>query len=292
MARPEPGAGQILIVGRNSFLAGQVLGVLPAERVRAVGHDAIDRPDLLDAVACVVNFARHPLLGSEHYRPESMDADLRLARRIGTREIAYVMLSSRKVYAPGARPFAETWPTGPSDAYGRAKLAAEQGVQELLGERLTVLRLANVFGYERIAGRRTFLAQALERLEADGEIRYDMSPFVIRDFLPVAIFASLLAQIAQAPPGGILNLGSGIGLPTGRLALWILEGFARGRLVITSPREHDAFVLDIARLRRLYGAPCSLGELRRTCLEIGRRLAAELEDRQDGRDPQGRSDRT
>jgi dTDP-4-dehydrorhamnose reductase/UDP-glucose 4-epimerase len=149
-----------------------------------------------------------------------------------------------------------------------------------------------VFGYERIAGRRTFLAQALERLELDGEIRYDMSPFVIRDFLPVAIFASLLGQIAQAPPGGILNLGSGIGLPTGRLALWILEGFGRGRLVITSPREHDAFVLDPTRLQHLYGVPCPLAELRRTCLEIGRRLAAELENRQGSRDLQGHSERT
>ena len=37
---------------------------------------------------------------------------------------------------------------------------------------------------------------------------------------------------AAAPPGGILNIGSGIGLPTGRLALWIIEGYGRGELVI------------------------------------------------------------
>ena len=50
------------------------------------------------------------------------------------------------------RPLAETAPTGPSDAYGRHKLAVEHALRELLGERLTVLRLANVFGYERGAG--------------------------------------------------------------------------------------------------------------------------------------------
>ncbi len=268
-------AGQILIVGRNSFLARHALDTLPADRVRAVGHDAIDRPDLLDGVATVVNFARHPLLGSEGYRPEAMDTDLRLARLIGARAIAYLMLSSRKVYAPGDRPLAETAPTGPTDAYGRAKLAAEAALRELLGERLTILRLANVFGDERIAGRRTFLSLVLDQLQTDGEIHYAMSPFVARDFLPVAIFARLLAGIAQAPPGGILNVGSGIGLPTGRLALWILEGYGRGRLVITSPREHDPFVLDVARLRSLYGPPCSLDDLRTACLELGRRLAAE-----------------
>ena len=86
----------------------------------------------------------------------------------------------------------------------------------------------------------------------------------------------MLAQIVRAPPGGILNVGSGIGLPTGRLALWILEGFGRGELVISSTEEKDAFVLDIARLAGLYGRPCSLGDLRDACLAIGRRLAAEL----------------
>jgi UDP-glucose 4-epimerase len=275
VARQPPGAGQILIVGERSFLARHVLTTLPADRVRAVGHDAIDRADLLDGVATIVNFARHPLLGSNQYRIETMNADLRLARRIGARDLAYVMLSSRKVYAPGAEPLAETAPVGPTDAYGRAKLAAEQSLKQLLGERLTILRLANVFGYERTAGRRTFLSLTLERLQADGEIRYDMSPFVARDFLPVTIFARLLAEIAQAPPGGLLNVGSGIALPTGRLALWILEGYGRGRLVITSPREHDPFVFDITRLASLYGPPCSLDDLRQACLALGRRLAIE-----------------
>ena len=275
MSVPQPGAGQILIVGRNSFLARHVLSTLPAERVRAVDHDAIERPHLLDGIATVVNFARHPLLGSEDYRPEAMDADLRLARRIGARRVAYIMLSSRKVYAQSDRPLAESAPTGPSDAYGRAKLAAEQTLRQTLGERLTILRLANVFGDERIAGRRTFLSLVLERLQAEGEIHYAMSPFVARDFLPVAIFARLLARIAQAPPGGILNVGSGIALPTGHLALWILEGYGRGRLVIASPREPDPFTLDVTRLASLYGPPCSLDDLRTACLDLGRRLAAE-----------------
>ncbi len=275
MTSQPPAAGRILIVGQGSFLARHALAALPADRLRAVGHEQIERPDLLDGIATVINFARHPLLGSEDYRPEAMDTDLRLARRIGSRAIAYVMLSSRKVYAPADRPLAETAPTGPTDAYGRAKLAAETALRERLGERLTILRLANMFGYERSAGRRTFLSLVLDHLQADGEIHYAMSPFVARDFLPVAIFARLLAKIAQAPPGDILNVGSGIALPTGRLALWILEGYGRGRLVITSPREHDPFVLDITRLESRYGPPCSLDDLRTTCLALGRRLAAE-----------------
>ena len=58
-----------------------------------------------------------------------------------------------------------------------------------------MLRLANIFGYERGPGRRTFLSLTLDRLAREGRIRFDMSPFVERDFLPVEACARLLARI-------------------------------------------------------------------------------------------------
>jgi len=275
MAARGDAAPMLLVVGRNSFLARHFLPTVEAGAVRAVAHDAIDRPDLLDGIGCVVSFARHPLLGRDGYRPDEMDPDLRLARALGDRPVAYVMLSSRKVYAPGGAPFAEASPLGPTDAYGRHKLEAEERLRALLGKRLTILRLANVFGYERIPGRRTFLSIALDRLYAEGRIHLDMSPFVPRDFLPVEACARILARIAERPPGGVLNVGSGIGLPTGRLALWIIEGYGRGELVVESPEEKDPFVLDVARLKALYGEPITFAQLRESCMAIGHRLARE-----------------
>ena len=195
--------GRILVVGRHSFLAQHFLEALAPAEVLAVGHEEIERPDLFDGIGCVVNFCRHPLAASDAYRLEQMDPDLRLARRIGGRDIAYVMLSSRKVYAPSDAPLSETSPTVPSDPYGRHKLAVEHALRDLLGERLTVLRLANVFGYERAQGRRTFVAMSLDSLAREGRIRYAMSPFVERDFLPVVAFADVLAKVVRAPPGGV-----------------------------------------------------------------------------------------
>jgi dTDP-4-dehydrorhamnose reductase/UDP-glucose 4-epimerase len=268
-------APRLLVVGRNSFLAEKFLGVMPRTEVRAVRHDEIDQAGLLDGTACVVNFARHPLLGRDGYEPDGMDPDLRLARALGDRPVAYVMLSSRKVYAPGRAPLVEDAPLGPTDAYGRHKLEAEERLRALLGERLTILRLANVFGYERIPGRRTFLSIALDRLRRERRIVLDMSPFVPRDFLPVEACARIFARIAERPPGGVLNVGSGIGLPTGMLALWIIEGYGRGKLVVESPEEKDPFVLGVGRLTGLYGPPTTLDEIRASCLTIGRRLERE-----------------
>jgi dTDP-4-dehydrorhamnose reductase/UDP-glucose 4-epimerase len=119
------------------------------------------------------------------------------------------------------------------------------------------------------------MSQLLDGLADEGRIRFDMSPFVERDFLPVEACARVLACVVAAPPGGVLNVGSGIALPTGRLALWVLEGYGRGELVIESPREHDDFVLDVIELTRRYGPPCISDELREACFELGRRLARE-----------------
>jgi UDP-glucose 4-epimerase len=268
------GAGRLLVVGQGSFIAAHFLKACE-QPVKAVGHEALGHPDLLHGIGRVISFARHPSLGSEDYRTATMDPDLRLAERIAGRGIDYVMLSSRKVYAPSTKPLAETDPTAPWDLYGRHKLAAEHALQELLGPRLTILRLANVFGYERGPARRTFFSLTLDQLARDGRIRFDMSPFTPRDFLPVEACARVLARIVAAPPGGVLNVGSGIALPTGRLALWVLEGYGRGELVIGSPRERDLFALDVSRLTSSYGQPCSFDDLREACLDLGRRLARE-----------------
>jgi dTDP-4-dehydrorhamnose reductase/UDP-glucose 4-epimerase len=274
MTAGDAGAGRLLVVGAGSFIARHFLAACE-EPVSAIGHHAIDRPDLLDGIGRVISFARHSLLGSEHYRVATMDPDVRFAERVAGHEIDYVMLSSRKVYAPSAKPLAETDRAAPEDLYGRHKLAAERALRARLGPRLTILRLANVFGYERGPARRTFMAQLLDGLAREGRIRFDMSPFTARDFLPVEACARVLACIVAAPPGGVLNVGSGIALPTGRLALWVLEGYGRGELVIEKPEERDAFVLDVGRLTSLYGPSCTSDELRAACLDLGRRLASE-----------------
>lgn len=265
----------VLVIGGGGFIARAVQAAAEPGQVRAVSHGELDRTDLDAGIATVIGCARHPGIDRDDYDPERDDPDLRLARRIGGRPLRYLMLSTRKVYAPGERPLDESSPVGPGDAYGRNKLRVESRLRDLLGERLVVLRLGNIFGFELEPGRRTFLAMVLRRLADQGEVRFEMSPFTERDFLPVERTAQILLKLADptldVPP--LLNVGSGIGLPCGRLALWIVEGYGRGRLVITEPAERDAFVLRIGRLTELVGPVIDLCGLRARCLALGRRLA-------------------
>ena len=265
---------RILLVGRG-FIGQAITAALPPPSVRVAGHADIGSEGLLTGIDTVVYAGRHPALGGESWSLDE-DAELALARAAARARLAFVSLGTRKVYAPSPRPLAETDRIGPVDRYGRQKLALEHELVAALGQRLTRLRLANIFGLERDPSRRTFLAAALASLAATDEIRFDMSPFVARDFLPVELCGRWIAEVARQAPGGVLNIGSGVALPAGRLALWLIEGYGRGRLVVDSPEERDAFVLDTSRLKGLVGgAGCSRDMLRTTCLELGRRLSAE-----------------
>lgn len=263
----------ILVLGRG-FLGRAIAAALGPEG-RLLGRDATDDPAILDRVESVVWAGRHPALGTPSWRLEE-DLEPRLAERAAERGIAFLSLGTRKVYAPSPRPLREDDPLGPADLYGAQKLALEERLGRVPGLRLTRLRIANVFGFERDPRRTSFMTRLLGTLARDGEVRLDVSPFTVRDFVPVERAAAWIAALARDPPGGIVNLGSGVPLPIGRLALAVIEGFGRGRLVCESPAERDGFVLAVDRLRALLPeAAIEEAAILEAARAVGRELAAE-----------------
>lgn len=265
---------RILVFGGGSLLARAFTGTaIPGGSVRIARHDDIDAPDLMDGIDVVVNFARHPDDMRLPHDPER-DVDLRLARRMAGTQARYVMLSSRKVYAADAQQNAtEDAPLSGLDVYGRNKVAAEAALRDLLpGNRLTVLRIGNVIGPERIPGRRSFMGFMLNTLADTGEIVFDMSPFVSRDFVTAEHFAAQLGRIVELGLTGTYNLSSGTGIMCGELALAVIRGHGRGQLRIIDPRHADAFRLDVSRLVRETGLRQTADEIISYCYNLGRAL--------------------
>lgn len=272
-----PQEPRILVTGHGSALARAFAACPARPACRFAAHGELDRPGLFDGIGTVVNFALDPAYRQSPY-DERIDADLRVGRMAAERGLRYVLPSTRKVYAPDAlaRPGAggasESAPLGPTDHYGRNKLRTEEALRALLGEALTVLRIANVVGAERTPGRPVFMETMLASLAAEGRIRLDVSPFVRRDFIPADDFARALCAVLEHDLRGVWNLGSGRAVEVGRLALWVIEGFGRGELHVTNPRDHDAFVLDVSALERIAGPLSPAGRLERLCRDLGRTL--------------------
>ena len=202
-------ADATLIVGRNSLLARAFRDHGGVADCRFVGHDELDRPDLLNGVGRIVNFAFPPDLRNGPYRAD-LDIDLRLGRAAAELGLRYVMISTRKVYAPDhAFGASEMSPLGPVDAYGRNKLTIERLLSNLLGDRLTVLRIGNVVGYDRQSSRPSFMSMVLGRLAEEGRVVLDVSPFVQRDFLPIEQVAAAIRSVLNHDFAGVFNIGSG-----------------------------------------------------------------------------------
>lgn len=266
----------ILIVGKNSFLGREFLTQSRELSVRAIGHaDVIDAQVLRD-VSCIVNFSFSPAMYEEDY-VQSLDIDSRLARAAKDSGAHYVMISSRKVYQEaiqwGAKE--DSSATG-SDTYGKNKLRIEANLVKLLGDRLTILRPGNVFGYERQVGRKRFGAYLLSQLVDTGDIHLTVSPFVRRDAVPVDFFCEVLREVVLKRPAGIINVGTGVSVEIGRIALWIIKGFGAGRLIAESTMEADEFQLDTKRLSSSLGLHCDYERIEQFSIDLGRRLRREL----------------
>lgn len=272
---------EVLVIGRSSFLARSFVDAHGADGIRHAAWADVARPETFDGIGCVVNFALDPRYTREAYDPD-LDCDRTLAEAIGRAQrdgrmpgdAHVVMISTRKVYGPaGDGPLVETRAPAPQDAYGRNKRVTEQLLQDRFGPKLTVLRLSNIFGFEDLPGRRTFLGLLLRSLREEGVIRYDVNPFTVKDFLPVDAFAAALVKVVRARPGGLFNIGSGVPLEAGWLAMWILEGYGRGSLSVIDPSIRDAFTMDVEKFVSRFGPIADRDDIRAACLAIGRRLA-------------------
>jgi hypothetical protein len=132
------------------------------------------------------------------------------------------------------------------------------------------LRLSNVFWFE--PGRHTFFGVALENLRRQKQIVLDANPLVKKDFIPLPECAAGIVSVLRKKPSGIFNLGYGIGTEIGRIAMWLIEGYAEGELLVTSTEERDGFLLDNSKLCAVVDMPKPSRSIRDYCMEIGKRL--------------------
>lgn len=262
---------KVLVVGANSFIARHFVDGA-RDRFQIVTQSHREFLSGADTRGCdaVINFAVDPALFVSPYRPQ-IDMDLMVAHRTAAENVHFVMMSSRKVYGLGTpMPVTEDHKLVPSEEYGRSKARAEAEVRKVAGEKLTIVRGANIFGYE--PDRRTFFGRAMTSLRDEGCIMLDESPFAQRDFVTVESFARTLVEIVSRRVLGIYNVGSGQANPIGQLVLWLIEGYGSGELHIARPEIRDEFLLDNSKLERELGEPLCEQDLSSYCRSLGRKL--------------------
>jgi dTDP-4-dehydrorhamnose reductase/UDP-glucose 4-epimerase len=227
----------------------------------------------LDGIDTVINFALTQEYRMSDY-DESHDIDLRLARAVADRPIRYILLSSRKVYAmEGQFNASEDGPIEPQGHYGLNKYRTEQLLTDLLGDRLTILRVSNVLGDERIPGRKSFMSMMLGGLIERDTITMDVNPSVRRDFMSVDACGRGLLKIMAEPTAGVFNFGSGEPLEMGTIADALMKGFGSGKIEVVNDRVYDEFVLNVTKWNNRFGQIETATELLDYCEGLGQKYA-------------------
>jgi UDP-glucose 4-epimerase len=214
-----------LLIGGTGFI-GSVLGqslIAHGEKVVSVsnvskGHSEGVTPMVIDLyqASCPQEVFDHAdntfiLIGQIH---KGFDADQEhqvladLARGLKASQSRVFCFSTALVYGETPRPATESTPCEPIEEYSKFKLKAESLLQEhISSDRLTIFRLANIYGSTKNRGIIGVLMNKLMHpkpeitLNGDGQQRRD---YVFIDYLIQAILA-----VAHKRHHGIVNISTG-----------------------------------------------------------------------------------
>ena len=188
----------ILLTGKNGQVGWELArALLPLGNVAAFDHAGLDLADAaavrrkLDEVRpdAIVNAAAYTAVDRAESEPElasaiNAAAPALLAQEAARRGALLIHYSTDYVFdGAKAAPYVETDPTAPLGAYGRSKLAGEEGIRAAGCEHL-IFRTSSVYGARGANFLRTILRLAAER----EELR------VVNDQIGAPTWARLIAE--------------------------------------------------------------------------------------------------
>lgn len=244
----------VLVIGLSSFLAKTLRAHPDAQGYIYCEYNDIDNDALWNSdIKTVINFACNPIV----FQGEYSDFDHSCALKAQSIGAHYIMMSSRAVYG-----ITDSFTCFSEDSeflsnvtpYGAGKRLIEQKLTDSI-KKLTILRPANVFGYEYSVDdpRRTFFGFMMKSLKEQGRLTFDIAQEVQKDFFDVHSFVHCALKILQKPKEGVYNLGSGVGLTVSDVAGALIQGFGSGEIEYKSElKTQDSFSLDMSKARAEY----------------------------------------
>jgi nucleoside-diphosphate-sugar epimerase len=192
-----------LVVGTNSFIAKRLI------KFDSVSHEKFDHIDLTK-YNNVINCALNPSYITTSY-DENLDFDFYVAKKSVEKNCHYMMLSTSKVYGNNTalKIYDENSLTNPFDYYSENKLITENKLLSNFNDKVIILRLANIFGFE--IDRSSFVGYLMSQMVREKKIKLTIPESTKRDFLFVNDAVDIIEKICYNNINGIYNLSSNSG---------------------------------------------------------------------------------
>lgn len=231
-----------LIVGENSFIGKHLVNF------DSISHEKIDQVDLYK-YNNVINCAIDPYYKTQSYK-EKNDFDFYVGKKSVENNCHYIMLSTSKIYGNNKllKIYSENSMTNPFDYYSENKLITENKLLSNFNEKITILRLSNIFGFE--INRTSFVGYIMSQMIKDNKIKLTIPENTKRDFLFVNDAIDIIEKVCYNQIEGIFNLSSNFGLQ----AIDIIDNLIIGYNKVVVIEKHEQvmdrqFIMDNSKLK-------------------------------------------
>lgn len=264
----------VAIVGSSSYLASGIQVYLKDCKIIEISHSDIHKSrHLFEEADVVVNFGLSPYFSLRDMQLEEI-IDVQIAKIISSLSNRFIFISSRKVYGSSdlLHIHSEKSPLNPCDFYSRNKIVTEKALSNILGNKLTILRVSNILGEPPIRQNyRVFMGWISLNYLSKGRLFVNQDPKTIKDFIPKSFFQDVLSGFIKRNIPGIFNVSSCCRIGLGEL----LEEIVGKDNVTYEPhtKVKDQFLLDNARLRKALGVKITTEDILNECRIIHSQLA-------------------
>lgn len=250
---------RIVIIGSDSYLANGLYAYFKNAQVEFLEfNNWQSNINLLRQSDYVICFAIHP-----DFMKREMDyseiLDIQIAEAIKDSNAKFVFMSSRKVYGTTNECVIhkETDKAEGFDFYSKNKVKTEKELCKILGNRLLILRIANILGepVQRV-GYKTFIGWICENYIQTGKLVVTQNADAVKDFIPKNFLHRAIASLIENEATGIYNISSGFGTSVEK----VLAGYVgKENLILQGQNDekHDQFILDNSKLLNKTGLAIS-----------------------------------
>ncbi|MCL2335746.1 MAG: NAD-dependent epimerase/dehydratase family protein [Endomicrobia bacterium] len=247
----EAKTNKCVIIGADSYLFSGLLPYLDGIELSYMTFQSWNESanlEILKEAGSVINFSIHPDFASRRIAEDKI-IDVQIAEKLRDSKTNFIFFSSRKVYGTSAElvAYKETDALNPFDFYSENKAAAEKKLYDILGDRLSALRVSNVIGEPVLrSGYKTFMGWITESILKNGKLFVDQSKETKKDFITKDFLHKTLSFFIRNGISGTYNVSAGFPVTMD----FLLTALAGKNNVVFEPGApvKEQFVLDNAKL--------------------------------------------
>lgn len=262
---------KVLIVGKNSFIGKSLSKVKDGNKFKRISYKDLYNVDLKD-YDVVVNCSLDPNFKNSSYH-HGIDVDYDVAHKSYQSGCHYVMVSTRKIYGYSTtlKCYNEECEENPYDHYSENKLKSEKKILSQFGDRSTIIRGSNLFGFE--PGRESMMGYFINQLDKDGIIKYNILSTTSKDIIHVDEATKIISKVCVHQPLGIYNVGTSFPYTMLNIGIFLLDGYndhkIEGRMKFEGDVYGEQFILDTSKI-------CSTLNIERPSIQTYHKVISEI----------------